>query len=46
MEKIRGSGLLETPALFMLAEFPRRTLLGSSMNIEADYSLTLGPTIP
>ena len=32
MEKSRGSGLLETPALFMPAEFPRRTLLGNWVN--------------
>jgi len=35
MEKSRGSGLLETPALFMPAEFPRRTLLGNSVNMPA-----------
>ena len=35
MEKSRGSGLLETPALFMPSEFPRRTLLGSSLNKRA-----------
>ena len=27
-------------------QFPRRTLLDSSVNIEASYSLALGPSIP
>ena len=38
MEKSRGSGLLETPALLMHFEFPRRTHTG---NLATDNGVTL-----